>query len=582
MKLCVYSCLLFFIIHFKAPAYDNFDLENLISVFRQQENLSPADKEVLSALLKKAESGKKLSVLEDNAMYYFARSKDGESERYSSLYDLNWVIYRRFDGFNWHLSAEKVTQGGIIVEFLALEPDQPSPYFSFVENSHHIYLEMGQKPKRNIWRVDYTSGEGRPVIQSIYDEISPVSIERGKYLLLFSNRDRESRQDQRLAIYAMEIGKDFEPVQISPLRHFQPATLEVPTLKYEEKTGFVRAYIDKTRKWESFELQKGLRKGREAAKPVVKKPTLPTRGSVESIEKLKTIEFSGGTLQIVKAPKSYQIQYLTEEPRIKVESLGSLSERVYSSPGPKVVVEGDKAFFLQGTNLAPRIYLFEKGEKPKPVSPAEDICFSPSYHASSNTLAYILIREPYSYLLLRDLSTNKVLREVEITALSTAPDEKILRLVDPNRVYYKNKLGDWQLAFEPGKPKEQKQINKLVLASSMEIPFQTPFQITDVKIFEERQVLPEAPKERTELSDEEIQRQLDMFPKWIQWLSSGQELGELKSRYSSLHNQVSLRLEKFKPEESPSDRIRATRWIESLNGIKQLLDNAQILIQVED
>ena len=72
-----------------------------------------------------------------------------------------------------------------------------------------------------------------------------------------------------------------------------------------------------------------------------------------------------------------------------------------------------------------------------------------------------------------------------------------------------------------------------------------------------------------------------MRRKSIQWISTNEELEIVMSEYNEIHNRVTQKIRNFKDSSSfPQKRLKI-RWIESLNGIRALLDNTKLLLEVE-
>jgi len=584
------GALLLFILFFQIRICSLFGaseaaLEHLISILRNRDSLESDDRKNLQEILSKFKAQQRLTVLEDNVIYYYIQSKNTSASRNISPVDSDFQAYKRFDGFKYSYVIEEVKEDGIVHDIFDLKDEEPVPYASWSPTELVLLFEFGELPRRNILRYAPESRAFSPLVNSQYDDFSPVFHPEGRYLVFLSNRDREYGDDQRSALYLLDLKQPFRPFKISDLGHWKPNSPSSPnSIKFLSSATLLAVAKDQESEFSMPKLITSLEEAREADRIRVKEEEEKQReAEVKEIieEKPQTVFSVGKGLRIARIQKQndqYSIE-LQETPDQPFRNIAPIPEAYLEKPrGPMLILDPPLLFYRTRQGKTSRIFLHENG-KSRAISTDDEHCYGMAWNPELRLFAYLIDRNGIYYLSVISINPNEFVMRTRVEGVYSGSSQELIRIEDEDNILVRNPLGDFvkvddtQAEAEIGVDNSTtRQINPV---------YEAPFQIS--KSLWDSSSQQKAPPEPRQLvwNTQEIEKEMENITENIRWISTSEELILLKERFNILREQVQIWIGRWDQTGDATLRTKAIRWLETINGIKVLINNAQILIEIE-
>jgi hypothetical protein len=560
-------------------------LENLLSILRNQDSMETRDRAILQEVLSKFKANEKLSVLEDNVLYHYIKSKNSQSHHVSSPIDSDFQVYKRFDGLNYSFAVEEFRKDGIVHQILDLKEEEPTPYSIWSPTDLYVLFVYGDESGRNIFRYAPKKQAFSPLVNSQYDDFSPLFHPSGRYMVFLSNRDREYVSDTRTALYLVDLIEPFAPLKISGLNNWKANTSEVPgSIRFTSKEVLLASNQTSSDEILFSTIMKDLQEAREIER---KKAAAEERKKAKTQAKKQEIQEAQTVLNLESGNRSARIQRKDEiltleiknSPEEAFRKISTMPSEYLSSPrGPAVVLKGSYLFFRKLEGGHSRIYLYKDG-RVQSVSMADENCYGIAWDLERKLLAYLIDRSGTFYLMVQALDPTELVLRKRVEGVFSGPSEEMVRIEDEDRFLVRNSLGDLTAvedSFE-AEDTESKQTDTRRVNPIYEAPFQISKSLWLPPDSGKKRIQPEAAVWRVE----EIQREMSKMTESIRWISTGRELIELKERFNIVREQVQIWIGRWDRTGDATLRHKAIRWMEEINGIKYLITNAQILIDIE-
>ena len=177
-----------------------------------------------------------------------------------------------------------------------------------------------------------------------------------------------------------------------------------------------------------------------------------------------------------------------------------------------------------------------------------------------------------------DDQTSNTLNQYKISEPSLNHGEDLTKILNRNKVYFKDSEGNWK------SPDMGSSIKSSKSNSKKSRTFFLVRRICQKLVSTSRNLIIDPNRVKPISSNQTastISSQIESLRKSIQWISTNEELEIVMSEYNQIHNRVTQKIRNFKDSDSFSQKRLKIRWIESLNGIRALLDNTKLLLEVE-
>jgi hypothetical protein len=296
---------LFILFSVTLAASPRAELENLLFQVRNSRALDIEDKTLLEQTLEKARKGIELSSLEDTLVYHVIEKINETALKFVSPVNRGWVIYKRFNGRGYALVVEFPGTEGLIQELVELDDKEEIPYFVWDVSHLSFYLETGEVPRRDLVKFSPEAGTLLTMVESPYDDFSPVPSPDGRWLAFLSTRDRLDPLDSGASLYIKQTTKRGGLHKLSKQAdllgndHSHPSRIlfkDKDTLELKSKAGM-----------QSFHIPSLLAQVRESESSLA---SAMSRGG-ESL----------GTAPVKMEAKSVQITYLAKETTPKTKTM---------------------------------------------------------------------------------------------------------------------------------------------------------------------------------------------------------------------------------------------------------------------
>ena len=567
-------------------AYQEQDLDALADTFRDDGELTKYDRKIINQLWKKYTSGAKLTILEDDTVYQYERWMNRNAKFSPSPVNTNWVAYSRFGPGGWQFVVEHKVKNGPIYQLTAIPNREAQPFFQWASKTLKIVWETGQSAKSNLGFYNHKKDKSQVLIQSPYKDFAPHFSPLEQFVLFLSNRDRKSPSDKSYALYAVNLSNLSEVLKLTIQKQFAAPIDGNSTIKFSDNDNFNIQLTDGTQI--SYKLSSLLSDARKKIKQTNKlqlEKILQEKERNKSKIKqkdyeltLETFEFKDSSLRLVKELQKVVLKDIATDSKDSKILMSLSYDQFKSNPGPTVLVGEKVAFFIKSNNSQMEIWQYEGyGREPSRVSPQGEDCFGMQIDESSGTFAFLLKRSNSFYLIAIDHPSGNVLNQFTITRPMLNHGVELIKILSRTKIYYKDRNGNWKLpntASQGDKLDTPKKANAN-LALTFIAPH-LPNINTFIKKGSTKSKISKLPQIEPSLED-----QIKSLRVSIQWISSKQELEMVKAQYNQLHNQVTQKIKSMHNSESFSQRRLKIRWIESLNGIKALLENTKLLLEVE-
>ena len=246
--------------------------------------------------------------------------------------------------------------------------------------------------------------------------------------------------------------------------------------------------------------------------------------------------------------------------------------------GPLFILDPPYFFYRGMEQNLSRLFLYRDG-KSEAISPPDENSYAMAWNRKESLLAYLIERNATTFLNVFSIEPREfvMLSRVESIFSKNSRDE-LIRIEGEDRIMVRNALGDFVLVTDESEIDSGTQNNLATrqINPMYEAPFQVPrkqWMITPQKA----QSQPEA----LVWSELEIEREMSKLTEDIKWLSTQDELSFLKERFNVVHEQAAVWIKRWDLTGDATLRTKALRWTENINGIKVLINNAQILIEIE-
>lgn len=591
MKIILQCLLLCQLLSHTFFAFADQQLENLAETFKADQEITDGDRQIVQKLWNKYVSGKNLSVREDITVFEYENWINRKAKRTKSPFDSNYEAYRGLDKEGWKLFVNHRTKNGLLYEVLYLKQNQPTPYFKWSEKKIEMLLEIGTRPRRKIVTYSVDTGKLIEITDFLYDDFGAFYDPKENYILFLSNRDRESLNDTKSSLYAVEISNTSEVLRLtlqedflgSEYQQFNPVFSNEDKLTMQLKNNLSKTYVFNTLIEEAKSRARKLKKMKDPVRIVQNSSNNLDDEFLET--KIDEYKIKQSTILLVKSSgKVYLKESFNESDNS--DPLMSMSESVFKSfPGPITLPNSEYLFFIKLTTNIPGVWSYNaENRRVSQISPPKEYCYGMQYDPSSQTLAYILKRNQLYYLIAENLVHREVLHRFKIPEPSMEPNRSLIKILSSDKIYYLDKKGNWQHADD----RESNKVTEISRTSALnETPkpifvFNAPF-IPNINNFEEKTETTQAlSQENVRNSNIElITKEIEFIRSSIQWISSNQEHQRLMYRYNDLHQTISKEIDKMNDSDTNLELRLKARWIESLNGLKELLNNSKLLLEVE-
>ncbi|MEE2924476.1 MAG: hypothetical protein VX619_06815 [bacterium] len=568
-------------------AYQEQDLETLADKLQFDEKLDEADEKIINKLWQKYVSGNRLTLIEDDTVYKYEKWMNRDADLIASPVDSKWTAYDRFGKRGWQFVIEHQVKNGAIFELEDIDNPTTKPFFQWAPKTLKIVWETGPSMLTNINLYDMNTDLSKTVVNSAYKDFAPHFTPMEQFLLFLSNRDRKSRSDESYALYAINLENLSEILKLSVQKPFAKPTNGDPIINFDDRNSFDIQLVDGRKiKYKLDELVSSAReKIYEANKKRLAKLAQINKNRTSKIKQksfeltLDQFVFKESSIKLVKELNNVVLKDVSSKSKDTKILMSTTLSRFNAIPGPLILPSEDKIFFIKLSNENKEIWQYEGyGREPKRVSPKGENCYGMQVDDNSNTLVYLLQRRNLYYLMVIDDQTSNTLNQYKISEPSLNHGEDLTKILNRNKVYFKDSEGNWKSPDMGSSIKSSKSNSKKNLELSFSAPH-LPKISTYIKKSDNRsnRVKPISSNQNAST----ISSQIESLRKSIQWISTNEELEIVMSEYNQIHNRVTQKIRNFKDSSSFSQKRLKIRWIESLNGIRALLDNTKLLLEVE-
>jgi len=579
-----FLCLIILVsIHLSADS--QAELENLLVQVRDSHTLSPEDKDLLKQIMVKARKEEQLSALEDNLVYYALKAVNAKALKFASPVHSGWVIYKHFSLDGFALAVKSPGDEGLVHEFMKLDDRSDLPYFVWDSSRISFYLERGEAPNRDLVEFSPAIGEFQTIVESPFDDYSPIPGPSGRWLAFLSTRDRLDRQDSDASLYLKQLSKEGPSYKLTyqaklgANTHSHPSRIifrDSDHLELHSKSGIETLNIPKV-------LDQIQQNKAAFARTMMSENNSLERKSPETTPSehivLREHQTSFGKIQLSQSPEYFELSFSPKKAGKKIQLARWTAGQYKARKGTLVLVEGSTCFFQKNTGSGTELWGYEtQSEKLRRVSPKGESCYGLTHHPDLDLLAYILERGTYRYLILKHRDSGETLGRIRVGQTSQTPDTTLLRIESENRVFYRDVQEQWM-----GVELKNKKADTLVASSANPQPtYDAPYQIPLADLLKKPPKEPEhKTHQKTFWLDEKIEREILAFPGYIQGIESWDQMQKLIHHFNQLRSQVALRLKKTSQSQDHALLRKSRRWKYQLNGIRELMNGAKILLEEE-
>ncbi len=567
-------------------AYQEQDLDVLADTFRDDGELTKYDRKIIKQLWQKYTSGAKLTILEDDTIYQYEQWMNRNAEFYPSPVNSNWVAYSRFGPRGWQFVMEHQVKNGPIYELTTIPNREAQPFFQWAPKTLKLVWETDKSAKSNLVFYNQKKDKSQILIQSLYKDFAPHFSPMEQFVLFLSNRDRKSPSDKSYALYAVNLSNLSEVLKLTIQKQFAIPIDGNAIIKFSNNDNFNIQLTDGTKiSYKLSSLVSDARKKIKRIKKLQLEKILQEKERNKSKIKqkdyeltLENFEFNNSNLRLVKELQNVVLKDIATNSKDSKIIMSLSYDQFKSNPGATVLVGDKVAFFIKLNNSKREVWQYEGyGREPTRVSPQGEDCFGMQIDESSGTFAYLLRRSNSFYLVAIDHPSGNILNQFKITRPMLTNGAELIKILSRTKIYYKDRNGNWKLpnaASQRDKRDTPKKVN-----ANLALTFMAPHLPninTFIKKGSTKSKISNLPQ-----TEPPLERQIESLRASIQWISSNQELQMVKAQYNQLHNRITQKIKNMRNTESFSQRRLKIRWIESLNGIKALLENTKLLLEVE-
>ncbi len=548
------------------------ELEDLLLRMRRLEAPERKDRGIVEPLMERVRSSRGiLPILEQNVIYWYLKATNTRAEKFASPVDSNWKIYRRRSEKGFAMVVENFDPVGAVVhELEPLRIQDSMGSFTWHPTRLEVYFTDQREEHLRVLHYVVDGGKMEVEVSSGDGDFSPAMAPDGGWLAWLSSRDKTSSRDLRTSIYVKRPGSldEFRVLGLGNYIANKPG--EEPGLKFVEPDILeARMASGETTSVRVSQAVAEDKKRRETqSRPQVLIPNLPSEGPRPdfTFRVEDSLPFGEGVFKVLKVSGKIRIEYQPGPNQRELLSEGSFEEWE-AHPGKPYVLYEDRAWYVRFENGSREIwYAFPFKKKKGRFSPRLEDCFCPVISSDGRYVAFLLKRLDTLFAVIADAENSEQIETVELKGLPSVLAEAPIRFIG-EEFQALNRLGDWRT---------------LDLETPLYAPREKVVSLPRVSRKPEKPN-PELTLARTEFSDTRIQGLIAAFPDWIREVRSLEDVHSLKWRFNLLHEQIRMRREKIQnPEEKTPDVRLLGIWIRKMNAIHTLLDNAQILMELEE
>jgi hypothetical protein len=600
-------CFLIFCICSVSFADRDDDLHQLIFKLKKGESLTHEDKKLFDPLWKQYEKGSKLSVVEDNTVYYYLKNTNDGAEKFFHPRFPKWVAYKRLDAGGYRMVIEELVEDGVLHEFSQLEKDAPVPWHCWHPTKLDFYFEDNEAPYRKIARYSVKNAKLEPIVENMEDNYSPIISPDGLYLTYLSNRARLSKEDTRTHVYVKQLEDPGKPdLRITGLMQFEFNTLENPrrlffkdndTLVYMvagEKTELPFAIsIQRAQKLHKETMARQMMQQENAKKN--KYQRLPGTGDSFSKTLLRKKVKTGVLTVYSRSGEVFtQFNHVNHGKRL----LGVMKQDWWNNrKGFGLIAHDTISFFLRSNGNRYSVWAQDSsGSEPVLASRRSENCFGMFYQPKLEILAYVLRRESMSFVVAVDWQARREVEWVEVVGMAEPEaGEPLLNIDEYGNITFKDKTGGWtplksSLDSQSGEgPQFAKEEQGVEISDGRVIPRETLPKIEAPYHFDyDVDSIPGEPKSLEQFIKSEpgwkpmaIEGALAALEKKVWKIRDVMGLHEAKIMYNMLHYQLRIKHEHWKDAERQNKQRWLVVWTKQLNKIKEKIDSTSILVAEE-
>ena len=559
-------------------------LEHLISLFKNKGQMESQDRQILQVVMDKWRKGIELSILEDNVVYYYIESVNTDVKTFISPADKNFKAYKRFDGFKFFFVIEEERGDGMIHSIVELKENESLPNLVWAPNELSLLFETTENGVRDILAYSVGNQNFAPLINSKYDDYSPVFHPSGNYVVFLSNRDRESDSDDRVALYFIDRSSPFPPIKFSDLDFWRPNSLGNPdAIKFTSEDKLIAQVQNQAREFSVKQILDQLKQVRETEKLRIRQKEIQNlkqeknKVNEESFEVVKSFQKDLYTVRLVFKDGVYSIQ-LQVNPEGVFKTISVVPKNYIKNPrGPIFILDPPYLFYRAEEKNLSRIFLYQDGRS-EAISTPDENSYGLAWNGKESLLGYLIDRNETIFLTIFSINPREFVMRSRVDGVFESSNDELIRIESDERIAVRNTLGDFVpvedesgLDFADQKDATNQKINPV---------YDAPFQIPKKQWLAYRQEPSSQPTELT-WSISEVEREMSNLTEGVRWLSSQEELALLKEKFNVVREQAEVWIKRWDQSGDATLRTKALRWTENVNGIKSLINNAQILIEVE-
>jgi hypothetical protein len=602
------------------PEISSEAMESLLMKVREERALNDEDREVLKVVWDKYEKSSPLDVVEDNIVFYYLRNQNAGADKVAHPIFADWLLYRRFDKCGWKIVAEHLSGDNVIHEFISLAENEPSPQIEWNPSRLQVVWVSGEEPLRRIKMYDIEKAAVETIAEGLSDNYSVSMAPGGRYAVFLSDRNKHSRKDNRVSLFAQNLDDLKEdPFEIYSLGYY------IPNLKWRDENLHFKnrdILVLKPAKGDPIEidLYKNLQKARDQREKNIS-------GSLEGFGFNRA-----ASNQNIDLVGDFRRDISTEKiPRGKIELYqygGKTILEINHHDKGRVVLStvtnaqyddrmgyfwkryGDILLFLRTREELYEVWTFDlRTFQVRQISKSSENCAGFGYNPALELVGYILSRGERSFVIVHDYLSGATVDSIQINGVNPAKDEEQVRVDGRKKIYFLNFVGEYSPArvVETVTNKSRLQdLTKMRLEQwESEEEMYLKLAASQIKPVEEKTVVEELPAIQTpylmdysvgkevksETGDSDVEglwtaAQLSLAiseaENWLLSINDNEELTELMKRYNVLHLQVRLRMKKWgDTKKNPFQNRMLTRWILKLNQLKRRLDSLAVLFQEE-
>ena len=569
-------------------AYDEADLDRLTEKLEFNEKLSEIDLKNIDKLWQKYVSGGRLTIPEDHTVYRYEKWMNRDAKFVPSPANSNWLAFIRFGVRGWQFVVEQKVKNGTIYELEDLPNRLNQPFFQWGTKTLKIAWETGYSKRTNINFYDISRDQSKSLVTSPYKDFAPHFAPLEQFILFLSNRDRKSRNDTSYAIYAVNLENVSEILKLTKQMPFATPTGGDPIIHFHDNSSFdIQLVSGEKVKFELNQLVSVARKkiietnNKRLAMMSQKKNNKELKVKQKSFElMLDEFKFKDSNIKLVKELNKVLLKDVSPNSKDSKILMSTGFDQFKGVPGLPILPSKDKLYFLKFNDKKfTEIWQYEGyGRKPARVSPRGENCYGMQIDENSNTIVFILQRTNSFYLVALDSQTADSLGQYKISKPTLAHGEDLTKILNRKKYFFKDSAGNWKTPYISDtnhKSNNQSKQNLVIAFRSPHLPKMDTY-ITRNAMKSNSEIQNIGKRSTPSISD-----QIESLRKSIQWISTNEELEIVMSMYNQVHERTIQKIASFKDSDSFSKRRLKIRWIESLNGIRSLLDNTKLLLEVE-